>query len=136
LFQDPERLERKLRIVQQEELDAQAPKRDGLEATELNIKHAEKEADEIAAVLPRARGKVKESVELRMDEVNARYDALVKHRAELQADLSARRLTDEAIGDTMTYARDVREGIERAEQGDKRRVLESLDVGLTVEDGR
>lgn len=128
-------LEDALRVAQATELDAQEPMRAELEAVEVNIHHAERDADEIAAALPGAKGRVKESLELRMDEVNARYDALMTRRAELHAELGERHLTDKAVEDVLSYAEMVRDGIEYATEADKRRLLEVLGMRINIKHG-
>ncbi len=136
LFADLDRLWDGLKTAQQEELDAQDPERAELQAVEGLIEQADCEAREIAAALPKASGRVGETLQAKADEVNARYDMLTKRRGELIAKLGARRLTDDAIAEILQYARDVREGIQGADFDTKRRILESLDAQVTVKDGR
>ncbi len=75
MFRDLDRLERELRIVQQEELDSLSPRGDELETIEAYIAATEREAEEIAADLPKVKGKVKEALLRNAGEVNARHDA-------------------------------------------------------------
>ena len=88
LFSDLEKLERQLRIAQQEELAALDPKLEELNAVEAMIVQTEADADEIGQALRRATGLVAKSLDQNMKEVNQRYDALCKRRETLQADLS------------------------------------------------
>jgi len=136
LFSDLDRLGADLKKAQQEELDTQDPKRAELQAVDGLIEQADQEAREIAAALPKASGRVGETLQRKMEEVNARYEALTKRRVELQAELGALRLTDDAITDIIRFARGAREGIQNADYFTKRRMLESLGVKVTVKDGR
>ena len=76
------------------------------------------------------------SMQVEIGQTNALYKDQVRRRAELQAELGAQRLTDDSIAEIIQYARDVREGIANANYEAKRRMLESLDVKVTVKDGR
>ena len=137
--QDIVELERDLRIAQQEEIDTQEPKRAELEALEANIAQTERRAAELANVLTMLADKdgiVAKSVQMQIDQTNALHREQTERRAALQAELEARRLTDAAIGDILTYARDVREGIDSVTFNDKRRTLEILKVEITVKGER
>ena len=136
LFSDLDRLWDDLKRAQQMELDTQDPRRDELQAVEGLIEQADHEISEIAAALPKAKGRVGETLQAKADEVNARYDALTKRRSELQAELGALRLTEDALSEILQYARDVRVGVQNADYDTKRRILETLDVKIKVKDGR
>jgi sugar-specific transcriptional regulator TrmB len=134
-FRNLKRLERLLRKAQTEELDAQEPRRFELESVIENLQHAEREAQEVADALPGTKGKVRELLNARAERVNAGIESLNKRKSELEAELQKQVLTDAAIENILTYARDVREGIEHAEPSDHRRVLEWLGVSVDVKDG-
>jgi site-specific DNA recombinase len=136
LFADLDRLWDDLRAAQQGELDAQDPKRAELQAIEDFIAQADREADEIALAMRQAKGRVAESLQRQQDDLNARLEGYHKRRGELVAELGARRLTDDAIQDIMTFARDVRIGIDEADFETKRRVIELLDVQVSADDDK
>ncbi len=136
LFADPDRLWAELKRAQQDELTAQDPKRDELKAVEDFIAQCDAEADEIAATMRIAKGRVGERVQKQQDDLNARLEGYHKRRGELIAELGARHLTDNAIGDVIKYAQDVRTGIEQADFETKQRIFELLDVQVAVKDGQ
>ncbi len=137
LFQDLKRLKRELAIAQQNEIDAQEPKRDELEAVEANLAHTEKQAAELARALRKTDPDeiVGKNLQQDVHRTNALHKEQLQRRDELTAELSARTLTDDAIGDILQYARDVREGIESADFGDMRINLERLRVEVEVKNG-
>ena len=135
LFSDLDRLWDDLKKAQQAELTAQDPQRDELETVETLIKHADREVTEIATALPKANGRVAEVLQEKMKEANARYESLTKRRDEIQSKMGARKLTDEVLTGIMEYARKVRRGIAKADYFTKRRILESLGVKVTIQDG-
>ncbi len=141
LFSDLDRLWNDLKAAQQDELNKQEPKRLELEAIEANIAHTERKAAGLARTLATLADTdpdtvVVKSMQVEVDQTNALYKDQIKRRAELQAELGAQRLTDDAIAEILQYARDVREGIANANYEAKRRMLESLDVKVTVKNGR
>lgn len=135
MFSDTARLERLLRIAQQEELSALNPKQDEYAAIREMIANTEREAVEIGQALQRASGIVAKSLEDNIREVNRRYDALNARLEVLQAEMSSARLTDNVIQDALQFAQDIRTGIENADYETKRRNLELLQVKVPV-DGR
>jgi site-specific DNA recombinase len=135
IFSDTPRLERLLRVAQQEELAALDPKREELSTVEAMITDAEREAVEIGQALKRASGIVGKALERDMENINRRYEALGKRREVLQAEIGAVRLTEAAIYEALEFAQDVRIGIENADFETKRRNLETLQVEVTVKDG-
>lgn len=78
LFSNLEKLEKQLRIAQQEELAVLDPKLEELNAVEAMIVQTEADAAEIGQALKRATGLVAKNSEQNMTEVNQRYDALCK----------------------------------------------------------
>ena len=135
-FENIDELWEELKAAQQGELFAQDPKRDELQAVEDFIAQADREADEIAATMRIAKGRVGERVQKQQDDCNARLEGYHKRRGELIAELGARHLTDDAIEDILGYARDARAGIENATFEDKRRAFEHLKIGVTIEGGQ
>jgi len=136
LFSNLEKLEKQLRIAQQEELDALDPKLEELNAVESMIVQTEADAVEIGQALKRVTGLVAKSLEQNMTEVNQRYDALCKRQGTLQTELSVTQLTDDAIQGVIEFAQDVFVGKENADFHVKRRNLEILNVQVVVDNGR
>jgi site-specific DNA recombinase len=136
LFANLDTLETHLRIAQQEELAALDPKFEELNAVEAMIIQAETNALEIGQTLQRASGFVAKSLELNMNEVNSRYDALCKRREVLKADLGATRLINSAIQELVEFAQDVFVGTVNTDFQTKRRYLELLKVRVEVEKKR
>lgn len=136
LFGDLEKLERQLKIAQQEELAALNPKVEELSAVEAMMVQAEADALEIGQALRHAKGLVAKSLEQNMNDVNSRYDALCKRREELLTGLSGAKLTDGAIQGFLEFAKDVSVGIENADFQTKRSNLEMLKVKVQIHEGR
>jgi hypothetical protein len=136
LFADLDRLWDNLKRAQEAELTAQDPMRAELQAVEDFIAQADREADEIALAMRQAKGRVGESLQRQQDDLNTRLEGYHKRRGELIAELGARRLTDDAIGGVLEYARDVRIGIEEADFETKQKIFELLDVQVKVDDDK
>ena len=138
LFADPDRLWDELKRAQQGEADTLAPIRERLQVAEDFIRQAERDAAKIAAALLDAEkgGAVYKALKADEIEVNARLDSLTKQREKLIEQLGARKLTDDAIDTIIEFARKVRKGIDGATFEIKRRMLESLDVRVTITPGR
>jgi site-specific DNA recombinase len=134
LFQDLDRLWNDLKTAQQSEEDMIAPIRERLQITNDLIKQAERDATKIANALKDAEkgGAVYHALKRDEAEVNARLNSLTKQREKLIAQLNERRMTNDTIDTIMTFARQVRKGIDTATSDDKRRILETLDVQVTV----
>jgi site-specific DNA recombinase len=135
LFQDVDRLWDNLKAAQRSELGAQSPKRNELEAVEGLLKDANREADELAATMRIAKGKMLERFEKLQDDLNARIDELAKRHARLKTELGARKLTDDTIESIVGFARKVRAGIQNADYFTKRRFLETLGVKVSIKNG-
>jgi site-specific DNA recombinase len=133
MFANPDRLWGELKRAQQAELTEQDPKRAEIETVEHFIQQAETEINEIAVALRKASGRVGESLEKQMRDANARYESYIARRAEIQKELGARKLTDDALEDIVEYAKDVRLGIDEADFTTKQKILELLDVRVTVD---
>ena len=133
--------ERGLRKAQQGELDALSPKRDQLDAVEKELQEADKEVDEIALAMRKAKGKVGAKLQHDQDQVNARIDALMQKREELQADLAARRLSDDNVEALLNWRetrlrKRIEVGREGATHEDKRELFELLGLEVTVCEGK
>lgn len=135
MLTDPTTLEANLRTAQAVELEAQEPKQAELATVTALIAEAEAEAAQLADALTKARGIVYKLLEDRMTHLNARYEALVTRRGELEAALQ-QRLTEEAIQAALALALDVKLGVENADYATKRQILDLFDARVTVKDGR
>lgn len=129
---DPDQFERDLREAQALQEQQSKPKVDELQTVLDYLAEAEKEADEIAQALRKAKGAVATSLERQQDECNKKYDALTKRRDELQAELSQRTLTDEAIDETLQFRADVAAGLREPTNDDVRFYYRQLNVRVTV----
>jgi site-specific DNA recombinase len=138
LFQDLERLGDDLKRAQQNEEDTLAPIRERLKIADDFIKQAEREAVKIANALKDAEkgGAVYKALKKDETEVNTQLADLAKQREKIIAELGTRKITDAAIETIMEYARKVRKGIDGATFEVKRRILETLDVQVTVDTGQ
>lgn len=137
LFHNPDALWENLKAAQSEEERGQVGIHDKLQSVEEFIEIAEREADQTARALKKAEegGAVYKSLKRDETEINARIVDLHQQREKYLAQLKDRKLTDEIIESIMDYARDVRAGIDSATLEDKRRMLETLDVQVTVTHG-
>jgi len=135
LLKEPESFEAKLREAQQLELETQSPRREELTSVIALIDEAEAEAERLGEALTKAKGIVAKTLEEKMIQLNARYEALEARRAELEVGLQ-RRLTDEAIAATLTFAQDAVLGLDFADHATKRRVLDLFDARVRVKDKR
>jgi site-specific DNA recombinase len=135
ILQAPATFEADLRTAQAAELEAQEPKQAELATVTALIAEAEAEAAQLAEALTKARGIVHKSLEDRMTQLNARYEALVTRRGELEAALQ-QRLTDTVIQAALEFASSVQLGIENADNTTKRRIIDLFDARVTVKDGR
>jgi len=112
---------------------AQQPKRDQLALVLDYIKETEAEADEIALALRKAHGRVAESLQKQQDDINSRYADLCRKCDQLQEELSQNKLTDQEISDALQLREDILAGLQNPTFEDKRRVIERLNVQVTVE---
>ncbi|MBI4672794.1 MAG: recombinase family protein [Chloroflexi bacterium] len=138
LFQDLDRLWNDLKAAQREEDDQLGHIHEKIEITDEFIRKAERDADKTASALKEAEkgGAVYKSLKRDEAEVNARLEELNKQREKLMTQLGERKITDESIEAIMEYARNVRAGIDNATFEDKRRTLETLDVQVTITQGK
>jgi site-specific DNA recombinase len=136
IFSDLKQLEDRLLKAQAEELEAMAPKRSDLEAVNAMIAETERDASEIARELVRQSGAVKRALELEAETVNSRHEKLITRQGQLQVEISQQQITDTAIRDTVSFAADMRQGLDHATFSVKRRLLETLDLQVTVSEGQ
>jgi hypothetical protein len=124
-----------LREAQKVELATLDPKRARLVVVTDLIKQCISEAAEVAAALKHARGVVGTKLQTEVDQINKRYDELNAERDALQATVDARTLSDEDITAAVQFRADVIDGLQSTNFDDMRRMLETLQVKITVKDG-
>lgn len=138
LFQNPDKLWNELRAVQQSADENLKPIREKLQITDDLINRFQNEANKIAASLPDVErgGATHKALKENDKQVNARLDELAKQREKIVKEIQGGRVTDERIETIMTIARKVKRGMERANYHGKRRLLEALDVRVTITLGK
>lgn len=140
LFQDLDKLWDELKSAQQSADDQLQPLREKLQVTDDLIQHEEREAAKIAAALPDTeRASMARKLLIERDiEISAHLADLTKQREKIVKELGASKVTEERVETIMSYARRVRQGISKAENSvqAKRRILEALDVQITVTPGK
>jgi site-specific DNA recombinase len=134
LITDTEEFEQKLRQAQAQEATTMQPKQKELEHVIALLKETEKEAEEIARATPKAKGIIAAKLEQQADEVNRRYQALTKRKAELQEALTFE-LTEGNINNLLEFREAVAVGLENPTNEDRRRWLEILQATVTVTNG-
>ena len=123
---------------QRRELAEQEPQRAELESVLVMLAKARADADKLAQALARldergqVEGAVGDALQRQIYEVNERHKRLVARRDELEAILSQRHFTDEAIAGMVEFAERCREGAENANHATKRRLLDTLDARIIV----
>ncbi len=136
LWSNQERFKRILRDAQKSELDSLQPKRERLQTVLGLIADCEREAEDTAHAMKRARGLISQKLERDAEEINQRHETLTKERDELLLVLDTRQLTDERIHAALQQREDVVVGLEQPTFESKRRMLEFLRVEVTVKDGQ
>ncbi len=134
-------LEADLREAQRREDAEREPKTAELDAVLAMMVEAEIEADKLALSFTRlserdqADGAVGRALQKQIREVDERHKALVARREVLEAELSHRRFTEEAIQRQLDFVARLRAGVENATNEDKRGMLDTLDAQVFVKDG-
>ena len=134
LIKNPIEFEEKLRQAQANEAAKMQPQRKELEHVIALLKKTEIEADEIAHARRKVKGIVGERLQKQEDEVNQRYEALLKRKSDVQADLAVE-LTDNTIRNLLNYRNAVALVLENPTFEDRRRWLEILQTSVTVTNG-
>jgi len=134
LITKPDEFEEKLRQAQAKEAATMQPKQRELEHVIALLQDTETEADEIAWQLPKQKGIIAKKLQQQSDEVNKRYQALIKRQAELQEG-SAFELTDHNIDNLLQFREAVAVGLENPTDEDRRSWLEILQTTVTVTGG-
>jgi hypothetical protein len=134
LVKDPLEFEFRLRQAQANEAAKMLPQRRELEHVLALLTNTEKEADQIANAAKKVKGLVGERLQHQADEVNQRYEAILKRQSELQEALAVE-LTESTIKNLLRYREAVAVGLESPTFEDRRRWLEILKTTVTVTNG-
>ena len=134
LIKNPAEFEKKLRQAQVQEAATMQPKQKELQHVEALLKETEKEAEQIARTIPKAKGVIAAKLEQQGEEVNRRYQALTKRKVELQEALAIE-LTERNIDNLLEFREAVAVGLDNPTFEDKRRWLEILQTKVTVTNG-
>lgn len=139
-LENSDTLEADLREAQRKEEAAQEPQRAELETVIAMMREAEKDAttlaDSLNALGDKRKGLVSKTLQDRINAVDERYNALAQRRDELEAALSKRRYTDEAIQRDLDFAADRRAGLADADHATKRAILDQFNARVIVTDGK
>jgi hypothetical protein len=135
LVRDPVEFEARLRQAQANKAAKMQPQRKELEHVIALLKKTEIEADEIAHARRKVKGIVGERLQKQEDEVNQRYEALLKRKSDLQESLAVE-LTDNTIRNLLKYRKVVALGLENPTFEDRRRWLEILQTTVTITKGK
>ncbi len=127
--------------AQRREDEEREPKTAELGAVLAMMREAEGDAVTLAKTLnsltdEQRKGIVGRSLQNDVDAVNARYDQLTARRDKLEAELANRRVTAEAIAQTIAYTEGARVGLDHATNEDKRFMLDTFNARVTVTDGK
>ncbi len=137
-WSDATDFERKLRKLQQDELDSLQPKRERLEIVMGLIADCEREAANTARAMQHigdSDDPVWQNLDHSRKELKRRYQGLTTERDELLLALDTRQYTDERIAAALRTREDVVTGLGATTFEDKRRVLDFLRVEVTVKNG-
>jgi len=134
LITNPEKFEEKLRQAKIQETTILFPRQKELEHVTALLQETEKEAEEVARTLPKAKGIIAEKLKQQADEVDRRYRAFTTRISELEESLSYQ-LTDQNIDDLLQFRETVALGLGNPSPDDKRKWLEILQASVTVTNG-
>jgi hypothetical protein len=95
------------------------------------LRDTETKAEETARASRKAKGIIAETLERQGDEVNNRYEALLRRKGGIQEALAVE-LTENTIANLLRFHKAVAQGLEHPKFGDRRRWLEVLQMTVTV----
>jgi len=134
LIKDPQKFEEKLKEAQANEAETMRPKQKELEHVIALLKDTEREAEEVAQTAKKIKGIVGAKLEKQAEEIDKRYQALTKHKIELQNELAVE-LSDSTINNLLEFRETVALGLDNPTCEDRRRWLEILQATVTVTKG-
>ena len=134
LLTNAEEFEQALRDAQAIEAEQAQPKQKELEHVIALIADTEYEAVSVAETAKKVKGIVGEKLQLQADEINRRYQAFEKRKAELEQELS-QDLTDGHIDSLIEFREAVAVGLNNPGPGERRQWLEALQTRVTVSNG-
>lgn len=134
LITNPEDFEERLRQAQAKEAEAMHPKQQESEHMIALLNDTEKEADEIARASRKATGIVAAKLERQAEDVNKRYEALLRQKSELE-EAAAVELIDQTVNDLLKFREVVAFGLENPTDENRRYWLDILQTTVTVTSG-
>ena len=130
---NPKRFRKALRNAQKAEQRASESRHDQLEIVTEQIAESEAEAAKLAEAVKNVKGgAVGKALQEKIDRLEILYLQQIHKRDELQAGLSAQRLTDENMAKALRFREDIMAGLQNPTFEDKRRALELLQVEVIV----
>lgn len=134
----PQVFEAGLRKAQAAERAVRQPKLEQLRRLDRLIAKCEAEALALVQALKgvEAGGLVSRTIKEKTQVIDGEYKALMGTRERLVQELQTGELTDEDIDAALEFRRDTLAGLENPTDSDKRRMLEYLDVKVSVRGGR
>lgn len=135
LVTNPETLRERLLEAQKAVLESLSTHNGSLDALEGLIEETEREANEIAAAMPRTHGIVSSKLQEQADKISERHAALCSRRAKIEAEMSEALagITDKNITDIVEFSRLVQKGLSNPTDLEKRRWLEYLGIEVQIE---
>jgi len=134
LLTHAEEFEQALRDAQANEADQMQPKQRELEHVAALILDTEYEAEEVAETLKKVKGIVGEKLQAQADEIDRRYQVLLKRKVKLESELEIE-LTDGTIENMLEFQAAVAVGINNPTSEERRLWLEALKTKVIVTNG-
>jgi site-specific DNA recombinase len=134
LLTNADEFEQALRDAQAHEAEQMQPKQNELQHVIALMAATEYEAVQVAQTASKFKGIVGEKLQVQADEINRRYQALEKRKAELEKDLQ-HELTDSHIDTLIEFREAVAVGLNHLKPEERRAWLEVLQTRVTVSNG-
>ncbi len=134
LITNADEFEQALREAQAIEAAQMQPKQRELENVMALLTNTEYEAVQVAETLKKVKGIVGEKLQVQADEIDRRYNALQKRKADLEKELELE-LTNQNIDDLMKFRETVAIGLGHPTPEERRLWLELLKTKVTVSNG-
>jgi site-specific DNA recombinase len=131
LLTNADEFENALREAQAFEAEQMQPKQKELEHVKALLIDTEYEAVQVAETLKKVKGIVAEKLQAQVDEIDRRYQALQKRKAELESDLQTE-LSDGTIETLLEFREAVAVGLNNPTPEEKRLWVELLKTRVTV----
>ncbi len=132
LMMNPNEFEANLREAQQMERAGIRPMELQIENIDRAIAKCNSEASSLTSAVTQVTGIVGEHLLQKINELNTTHSALIAEREKLVQALTVVKLTNDDIVTMMNFRQDVAKGLESATADDKRQIIETLKVKVTV----